>query len=285
MFVRDGGEAHALPTAVRTAASRSRSGKQEFPGTFTCGITAWMFDVRTGELVAPSRDARTRPICGKGAGAPLSQLPASPGIVWITTARTRAAGRGADIPREIACGQRGDRGRIVTRDPVIGATAPKRASTRVHGKYLHRDAGWCSSGNSRRSSPRSSDLTNESVDYAQNEDRGTFGDFPGLAPAEKKRFVEARERQNDRLGASPARYAYTTAPGSTSSGTSPTVVGQHRYLQFVGGSTLRLSATVLSAPSYLWLFLRWIFTCNQQSGRTSRAGHEDAAGAALSPDH
>ena len=269
MFVRDGGEAHALADRCPHRGIPLSLGKQEFPGTFTCGYHGWTFDVRTGELVAALTDGPDSPICGK---ARVRRYPVAErvGIVWIYNGTNAPPPVERDIPREMLADDAVIEGRIVTR-PGDWRHGAENGFDESHGKYLHRDA-WMVFFRQQPAfittviGPDDDPWITRKTKTAE-----LFGDFPGLGTWPKKRFWKQGKGGTTVSVRLPGTLRVHYGAWIHFEWYVPTVVGQHRYLQFVVKHASGLSALYFRL-SY-WLFLRWIFHVqfNNQDARVVRA--------------
>ena len=125
-------------TSARTAASRSPSGRQEFPGTWTCRYHGWTFDLETGVLGGAHRRAGLADL-RQGAGADLPGRGARGAGLGLHGRRDAAgARRGRTSPRSCSRPERG--GRRAHHDVRTGnwRFAAENGFDDGHAKYLHR---------------------------------------------------------------------------------------------------------------------------------------------------
>ena len=89
----------ARTTGARTAALRSRLGRQDFPGTWTCPYHGWTYQLDTGLLFAAITDGPDSPICGKVAVRDLSGRGAARARVGLAATASRRRRSSRTSPR------------------------------------------------------------------------------------------------------------------------------------------------------------------------------------------
>ncbi len=138
MFFRENGTVHALQDRCPHRGVPISTGRQEFPGTFTCGYHGWTFDLTSGVLVAALTDGPDSPVCGK-ARVRVYPVAERAGLVWIYNGEGNPPPVEAHIPDEFLRADTIVEGRVTER-PGDWRYAAENGFDHGHSKYLHRDA-------------------------------------------------------------------------------------------------------------------------------------------------
>lgn len=253
-FIREDGIAYALEDRCPHRGIPLSLGRREFPGTFTCRYHGWTFDLKSGTLVAALTDGPDSPICGK-ASIRTYPLAERAGLIWIYNGTGTPPPVETHIPEELLRPNAVVEGRITTR-PGDWRHAAENGFDEGHAKYLHRSA-WIQFFNH---SPgfASMNIVDDGPWITRNVTQVTFSaDYPGLGTWPKKRFWK-RTRRGKRL--SIRMPGALRSQGSTWTHLEwyvPTVIGEHRYLQFAVLAASGVRAWRFRA--YYWTYLRWIF--------------------------
>lgn len=255
MLYREGRKAFAIGNRCPHRGVPLTMGRQEFPGTFTCGYHGWTFDLRSGELVAALTDGPDSPICGK-ARVPAYPVEERAGIVWIYHGSGAPPPVENDIPEEFLRPDAVVEGRITER-PGDWRYGAENGFDESHGKYLHRNSLMVFF-----SHPPAFVRTDIKPDGWRWITRHTtaatsFAEYPGLGAWPPKRFWKVRRSLVKVSIALPGVLRVHYGTWIHFEWYVPTHDGAHRYLQFVVKHT-RGPGALLFRLRY-WLLLRWVF--------------------------
>ena len=299
MFYREGGKVYAFYDQCPHRGIPLSVGRQEFPGTWSCGYHGWTFDLETGILKAALTDGPDSPICGK-VRAKTYPVEERAGLVWVWMGDAERDDTGAfrptvpvedDIPEE-----------MLEPDAVIVARVTERKGNwrlavensydEAHAKFLHRYGAlmtmfgrmpaWATTrGGGEVKGPWLTRIP-DSV--------GMQADYPGLG-----RWPKWRPWQRPRRGKARGGGAIVSVrmPGSSQVSYADynhytwfeaVDKDHHRYFQFL--VTRATGPRALLFRLRYWLYRRWIFHVqfNNQDSRMVELMPETAPERLFRPD-
>lgn len=252
VFFREKGKVYALADRCPHRGIPLSVGRQEFPGTITCRYHGWTFDLASGTLVAALTDGPDSPICGK---ARVRTFPVEErsGLVWLYNGDGEPPPVESHIPAEMLRDDAVIEGRITMQlgDWRYGA---ENGFDEGHGKYLHRDALMVLF--SLGPAFVRSEIVSDGPWITRKTTRFEFsGNFPGLGVWPAKRWWQVVKRRVGVSIALPGVLRVDYGKWGHFQWHVPTVVGEHRYLQFAVSHASGLGALLFRLR--YWLVLRW----------------------------
>jgi phenylpropionate dioxygenase-like ring-hydroxylating dioxygenase large terminal subunit len=264
MFYREGGKVYAIYNQCPHRGIPLSEGRQDFPGTWTCGYHGWVYDLETGVLKAALTDGPDSPICGK-VRVRTYPVEERAGLVWVWM------GDGpptvpveTDIPEEFLRPNTVLVGRITVR-AGNWRLAVENSYDEAHAKYLHRHGAlmtmfsrmpaWATT---RRGGHMEGPWLTRIPDSF-----GMEADYPGLGHWPTWRWYQRPRRGPGRGGGA---VVSVRMPGASQvayrdythyTWFEPVDKDHHRYYQFLVKQVSGAQAALFRAQ--YWLYRRWIF--------------------------
>jgi phenylpropionate dioxygenase-like ring-hydroxylating dioxygenase large terminal subunit len=264
MCYREGGKVYAIYNQCPHRGIPLSEGRQDFPGTWTCGYHGWVYDLETGVLKAALTDGPDSPICGK-VRVRTYPVEERAGLVWVWM------GDGpptvpveTDIPEEFLQPNTVLVGRITVR-AGNWRLAVENSYDEAHAKYLHRHGAlmtmfsrmpaWATT---RRGGHMEGPWLTRIPDSF-----GMEADYPGLGHWPTWRWYQRPRRGPGRGGGA---VVSVRMPGASQvayrdythyTWFEPVDKDHHRYYQFLVKQVSGAQAALFRAQ--YWLYRRWIF--------------------------
>ena len=235
VFFRDGGRAYALENRCPHRGVSLEGARCDFAGTRSCPYHGWVFDLETGALKAALTDGPDSPVV-RNSSTRIRTYPVEEraGLVWIYMGRGDPPPVEQDIPDEFLHGDTVIGGRITERKGDWRHAA-ENGYDEGHVKYLHRVGVWTFWRRAPAwgySKPRPTDEDNGWL-TRDLEDIGFGAEYPGLGYWPKKQWWRWRPGARGIRVRLPGTLRVQYRLWAHYEWYVPSVVGRHRYLQFV----------------------------------------------------